>query len=178
MNRILIPLRHAATRKRRVSALTVAASTATLVLAGGAYGYWSSTASGAADVKAATALPLGVSSSSTIVTDLFPGKTSDLSFVLSNRNGYAVSLTKLTAVSATSSDQAGCPAGTYLTFPSAVTTGIAGGGYVLPSAINVPSGSTSTSATLAGLVTMTTSAPDACQGKTFTVSLSFSGSQV
>lgn len=149
------------------------------VLASGtAYAYWSSTGVGSADAKAATATPLGVTSVAAPPSDLFPGKTSDLSLVVSNSNAYDVTLTKITGVSATSSDEVGCPGGTYIRFPSDVTAAIAAGGYALPNPISVPAGSSSTAATVAGLVTMTTSAPDACQGKTFTISLSFSGSQV
>lgn len=145
---------------------------------GTAFAYWSSVGTGAADIQAGTAAPLGVSSSALPVADLFPGKTSDLGIVVSNSNPYPVSLTTLTAISVTSSDEASCSGSTYISLPTAVTTGMSGGGYVLPTAISVPAGSTSTAATLTGLITMTTSAPDGCQGKTFTVSLSFTGSQV
>lgn len=145
---------------------------------GTAFAYWSSVGAGAADIQAGTAVPLAVSSSGTPLADLFPGKTSDLGIVVSNSNAYPVSLTTLTAISVTSSDEANCSGSTYISLPAAVTTGVSSGGYVLPTAISVPAGSTSTAATLSGLITMTTSAPDGCQGKTFTVSLSFTGSQV
>ncbi|MCA1719842.1 MAG: hypothetical protein LC779_01595 [Actinobacteria bacterium] len=165
---------------RSVRRLTVSVSAllAGNLLCGVAYAYWSATGTGAGTVKATTAAPLGVAALTSPLADLYPGKTDDLGFLLSNSNGYPVSLTKLTAVTVTSSDQVGCPGGTYITLPAAVTTGIAAGGYVLPTAISVPAGATATSASIAGLITMATSAPDACQGKNFTVALSFTGSQV
>lgn len=149
-----------------------------ILLAGGtAHAYWSATGSGSAEVKAATAAALGVTPAASPLGGLFPGKTGDLSLVVSNSNGYPVTLTKLTAASATSNDETGCPGGTYITFPPEITTALAAGGYVLPVPISVPAGSTATAATVARLVTMTTSAPNACQGRTFTITLSFSGAQ-
>jgi hypothetical protein len=168
--------RRAVRTRRRL--LVLALVPAVLSVGTAAYAYWSATGAGAAEVKATTAKVLAVSSLATPLADLYPGNTSDLGFMLTNPNSYPVSLTRLTAVSVTSSDQAACSGGTYISLPSAVTTGVAGSGYVLPTPISVPAGSTSTTATLAGLVTMTTSAPDACQGKTFTVSMTFTGSQV
>lgn len=171
--------RHRRPPSRRARVLTACAvALVPLGSAGGAYAFWSAIGNGSATAASATAQPLDVSAAATPFTGLFPGKTADLDFVLSNGNAYPVSLTKLSAVSVTSDDETACPGGTYISLPSEVTTGVSAGGYVLPSPIAVPAGSTSTAATLPGLITLTTSAPDACQGRTFTVSLSFSGSQV
>lgn len=145
---------------------------------GGAYAYWSASGAGTATASSTTAEALSVRAAATPFSGLFPGKTSDLGFVLSNGNGYPVSLTTLTGLSVTSSDETACPGGVYISLPAEVTTGLGAGGYVLPSPISVPAGSTSTAATLAGLITMDTSAPDGCQRRTFTISLSFTGSQV
>lgn len=145
---------------------------------GTGYAFWSAVGSGAADISATTAQPLGVGSMAVPVADLYPGKVSDLGFVLSNANPYPVGLTTLTAVSVTSSDEKGCPSAANIVVEEPMRSAIDTGGYVLPSAMSVPAGATSTSATLPGLIQMSASAPDACQGVSFTVNLAFSGAQV
>ena len=165
-------------RLARSARRVVSIAVVPVVLAGGtaAYAYWSASGSGSATVGTTTAAAIGVSASATPPPGLYPGRTVDLSVALSNSNSYPVSLTTLTAVTISSSDPAGCPSST-ITLPSDVTTGLAGSGYPLPSPFAVPAGGQGTG-TLSGLITLSTSAPDACQGKTFTVSLSFTGSQV
>lgn len=171
--------RHARRRSRRARVVAVCAlALVPIGIGGGAYAYWSATGAGVATASSTTAAPLSVQAAAAPFTGLFPGKTTDLALVLSNGNGYPVNLTELTGVSVTSSDETACPGGVYITLPAEVTTGLAAGGYLLPTPIPVPAGSTSTPATLAGLITMDISAPDGCQGRTFTVSLSFAGSQV
>ena len=165
-------------RRHGLRTLTLAALVAVGLSGGIGYAFWSSLASGAATVGAASAQPLGVGSSVTPVADLYPGKTSGLGVVLTNSNPYPVQLTKLTAVSVTSNDESGCPGATYITVPQPVSAGLAAGGFLLQTPVEVPAGSTGTAVTVADLIVMTPAAPDACQGKTFTVALSFSGSQV
>ena len=165
---------------RRTSTRTIAlvASALAVVWGGGvAYAYWAATGTGTATAGSATALPLGVSAVTTPTATLYPGKTEDLGLVLSNANPYPVSLTRLVAASAASSDSAACPASNVV-LPAAVTAALAAGGYTLPTPFNVPAGSTATSATLPGFITLAATAADGCQAKTFTVSLSFSGTQV
>lgn len=171
--------RHARRPSRCTRAVAVGAfALLPMAVGGGAYAYWSATGTGVATASSTTAEPLAVRAAAAPFVGLFPGKTTDLGFVLSNGNGYPVSLTKLSSVSVRSSDETACPGAVHIALPAEVKTGLGEGGYVLPSPIGVPAGSTGTSASLAGLITMVTSAPDACQGKTFTVSLSFAGSQV
>lgn len=141
---------------------------ATLGLTGVAYAFWSASGSGSGQVGSATAAALTVAPVAVPLADLFPGKTDDLSFRVSNSNGYRVRLTTLTGISVTSSDPTACAA-------SNITLS-AGPGYSLPTPVDVAAGATATG-TLAGLVTMATTALDGCQGKTFTVNLAFSGAQ-
>lgn len=148
-----------------------------LCLGGVSYAYWAATATGTAEVRAATAQPLTVSAVAAPTATLYPGKTEDLSFTLANSNPYGVTLTTLTAVTVTSSDAEACPAES-ITLPATVTTAMAAGGYTLPSPISVAAGATGVPATLTGFVTMATSAPNGCQGKSFSFALTFSGSQV
>lgn len=142
-----------------------------------AYAYWSAEGSGTAAVKSTTAQPLVVAASAVVAQGLYPGRTVGLGFTLSNPNIYPVELTMLTGLAITSSDETGCPAGTHLSVPPEVTTGLSAGGYVLPSPVAVPADASAVPAELANLITMGTTAPDGCQSKTFTVELAFSGSQ-
>jgi hypothetical protein len=142
-----------------------------------AYAYWTAAGSGVGQVPTATAETLAVTAVAPGPGVLHPGATSDLTFSLSNPNGYDVSLTTLTAATLTSNNEAGCPGATFLVLPTTVTTAIASGGYQLLTPIQVPARNAATPATLPDLVTLSESAPDACQGVTFTVTLAFDGSQ-
>ncbi|MCU1624721.1 MAG: hypothetical protein JWL79_3566, partial [Frankiales bacterium] len=42
----------------------------------------------------------------------------------------------------------------------------------------INAGATSATQTISGLLTMATTAPDGCQGKTFTATLNFTGTQI
>lgn len=139
-----------------------------------AYAYWSASGSGSATLSTATATAITVTA--TPSGTLFPGASADVSVTMGNPNAYPVSMTTMTAISVTSSDSAAC-ASSWISLPAEVTTGVSGTGYVLPSPVSVPSGSSGTT-TLTGLVTMATDAPDTCQGKTFTVDMTFTGDQV
>lgn len=172
----------AAVRSLRRRRRTVRALAPVLVLAvgtagGTAYAYWSAEGAGTATVKSTTAQPLVVAARAAVAADLYPGRTVGLGFTLSNPNIYPVELTTLTGLAITSDDEVSCPGGTYLSVPPEVTTGLSAGGYVLPTPIPVAAEASGTAAELAGLVTMSTSAPDGCQGRTFTVELAFSGTQ-
>ena len=167
-----------AVRRTSTRAVVAVAAALALVWGGGvAYAYWAATGTGTATAGSATALPLGVSAVTTPTATLYPGKTEDLGLLLSNANPYPVSLTKLTAATVASSDPAACPA-SNIVLPAAVTAALATGGYTLPAPISVPAGATATSASLSGFLTLAATAPDGCQAKAFTVSLSFSGAQV
>jgi hypothetical protein len=142
-----------------------------------AYAYWTAMGTGVGHVATATAETLAVTAIAAGPGALHPGATSDLTFALSNPNGYAVSLTTLSAATVTSSDETGCPGATFLVLPGTVTAALASGGYQLLSPILVPARNAATAASLPDLVTLSESAPDACQGVTFTVTLAFDGSQ-
>ena len=158
-------------------AVGVATVVAGVLVTGVSYGYWTSTGSGSATLRSTSAIDIEVSSVAAPLADLYPGKTDDLSFRLTNSNPYPVEVRAVTAVSLTSSDAAACPVAN-LTLDPAVVAGAGGvGGYQLSPPVTVPAGSTAT-ATLPGLVTMNTSAGNGCQGKTFTVHLTLTGSQV
>ena len=142
-----------------------------------AHAYWTAAGSGDGQVQVQTALVLPVTAASAATGALHPGATRDLGFSVANPNSYAVSLTTLTAAAVTSSDEAGCKGATYLLLSEPVTTALASGGYALSSPILVPAGDPATAGSLPGLVTLSTTAPNACQGVTFAVTLTFAGSQ-
>ncbi|MBK5306260.1 MAG: hypothetical protein JJD92_06180 [Frankiaceae bacterium] len=160
---------------RRAWTVAAASVVAAILVSGVSYAYWSSTASGTATIGSTTAQPLVVSSIATPLADLYPGKTDDLGFTVKNDNAYPVRVTALTGVSVASSDSAACPV-SNLTLSSAISP-IPVGGYQLTPVVTVAGGGGTATGTLPGLVQMNTTAGDGCQGKTFTFTLTFSGTQ-
>lgn len=154
----------------------VAVAVVPMVLAGGsaAYAYWSASGSGSATLASATAAAITVTG--TPSAQLYPGSKASVSVTLGNPNPYPVRMTTLTALTVTSSNETACPV-SHITVLPAVATGVSGSGYVLPSPVDVLS-QASSSVALTDLLTMATGAPDECQSKTFTVSMTFTGSQV
>lgn len=170
--------RTAAARRTSSRAVVAVAAALALVWGGGiAYAYWAATGTGTATAGSATALPLGVGAVTNPTATLYPGRTEDLGLLLSNDNPYPVSLTTLTGATVASSDPAACPPDN-ISLPADVTAALATGGYTLPTPFSVPAGATASAASLDGFMTLAATAPDGCQARTFTVSLSFSGSQV
>ncbi|MCU1590951.1 MAG: hypothetical protein JWP11_2207 [Frankiales bacterium] len=163
--------------RRRGWTLAAATVVAGVLITGVSYAYWSATGTGSATIQATTVNGLVVSSITTPLNDLYPGKTDDLGYKVTNGNVYAVQLTALTAVSVTSSDAVNCPA-SNITILAAAQTGVGQpGGWTGITPLTVPGNNGSATGTLTNLVTMSTGAPVLCAGKTFTVALSFSGTQ-
>lgn len=159
---------------RRVAAI---ASLNVVVLASGtAYAMWSATGSGSAAAKSRSAVALTAAAVTPATGDLYPGGVGAVSFTVNNTNPYNVTLSKLTAATVVSDDTTNCPSANIGITPS-IATAIAGSGYTLPSSIVVSAGGTTATQTLAGLLTMAATAPDGCQGKTFTATLTFTGTQ-
>jgi hypothetical protein len=159
-------------RTRRVWTVVSVTAGLGVLASGAAYAYWSATGSGSAAVGSVTAQPLTVAASSTVVVDLYPGKTDTVSFAVNNPNPYPVSLSGASVNgAATSNNEALCPGATNLT--------VATGPFSLSGTVPAASGSTPGTLTvsIAGLVTMKTTADNNCQGRTFTVPLTVSGTQ-
>ena len=151
------------TRKRKVGAVSIIM----LMLTGGgiAAALWSANGSGSGQAKALTAQSLTVTAA-TGAADLYPGFTGgDVFFTVTNPNPYPVTFTSMTPGTVTSSNPTGC-ATTNLSVLSA-------------SGLSIAVGANTTSATqsIANVVTLAAGAPDACQGVTFTIALTLSGSQ-
>lgn len=150
--------------KRAVAGVIGAIGAAGLVLGGVAVALWTATGTGSGEARALTAQMITVSAV-TGTADLYPGFTAgDLSFSMNNPNPYGVTFTSSTAGAVTSSDPTGCPA-------SNVTVGDASG-----LSLSVGAGATA-GGSIADVVSMSALAPDECQGVTFTVALTLSGSQ-
>ena len=165
------------TRLSRGAAAIAVGTCGTLVLgAGVGYAYWSASASGTATGKSATAKTITVTAVTPGAGDLYPGGTGAVAYTLTNDNSYATSFTRLTAASVVSDDTGACPNANIAITP-AIAAALAAG-YTVPAQAAAGSGATSSTYTIPGLLTMAASAPDGCQGKTFTVTLTLTGSQV
>lgn len=137
-----------------------------LATAGGAYGLWTSTATGSSSSKALTAQTVSVTAE-TATADLYPGFSGgDVFFgITTNNNPYPIRFTSMAPGAITSSNQTACPA-SHVTVAS--KSGLT---------IDVAAGAAATGQTIADVVTLATAAPDGCQGVTFTIALTLTGAQ-
>jgi hypothetical protein len=151
------------TRKVAMVALALVLLTA----AGTAYAIWSANGAGTGQARAITAQTITVTAA-TGAADLYPGFTDgDVFFTLTNPNPYPVTFTTMSPVSVTSSDPTGCPSSNVI-----VDSNVTG--------LSLAVGAQQTTGTLsiADVVTMSLAAPDGCQGDSFTIQLTLTGSQV
>ena len=151
------------TRKRKVGT----ASIVMLMLTGGgiAAALWSANGNGSGQAKALTAQTLTVTAS-TATADLSPGFSGgDVTFTITNPNPYPVSFASMTPGAITSSDATNCPASNISVLSAS--------GLSLAVAANA----TSPAQSIANVVSMSAAAPDGCQGVTFTIALTLTGSQ-
>jgi hypothetical protein len=150
-------------RKFVISAVAVFAG----LTVGIAAAMWTSSGSGPGRSQARTAQSVTVSAA-TGTADLYPGfADGDVYFTLTNTNPYPITFTAADAGAITSSDPTGCPA-SLLTVDD-VASGLA---------LAVDANDTSATLSVADVVTLDASAPDACQGVSFTIALTLTGSQV
>jgi hypothetical protein len=151
-------------RRRRIVAI-VAWTMALVVPAGLGYALWSANGTGSGAAKATSAVALTISTG-TASGDLYPGFTGgDVFLEVSNPNPYAVDLTSAAFGTVTSSDPTNCPASNISTTSSASLS------------LHVAASSTDQAVTIPDVVTLDSSAPDGCQGVTFTIATTVSGSQ-
>ena len=98
--------------------------------------------------------------------DLYPGFTGgDVYFTITNPNPFPVEFTAMTAGTVVSSDPVNCPAANISV---AGATGLS---------ITVPANTTSSTQSIADVVTMVLAAPNGCQGVSFTIPLQLAGIQ-
>ena len=145
-------------------AIAAVATAGVVAAAGTAWALWTANGSGTAQSKALTAQGVTVNAA-TATAELYPGGAASVYFTLTNPNPYPVNFTTMTPGAIVSSDPTNCAASNVT---AAGKTGL-----------NVAVAANSTSATLSipAVVTMLTTALDGCQGVSFTVPLTLTGSQ-
>jgi hypothetical protein len=129
-------------------------------LAGGAYGYF--TSSGKTTGSASTGSMQTVTVSATTATPstpLLPGGTGDVTLKVTNPNSFAVTLIGVTGTGGTITADSG--------HPSCTTTGVT---FTSQTGLNttIPAASTTT-VDLPGAVSMSTASSAGCQGATFSI---------
>jgi hypothetical protein len=150
------------------------ASAITLTVAGTstgvAFAVWSASGSGSGAASALVAQSLVV----TAVTpsgpgaSLYPGGPAGrVYFTIQNPNPYAVTITGLTWGTPTSSDTTSCPNANISVDPNAPTS----------VDISVPANTTSGAVQINGVLDLSHSAPDGCQGVAFVVPVTVAGAQ-
>lgn len=132
------------------------------IVTGAAIASWSTSTSGNAYSKAATASALTLSDASASTTgDLYPGGSGSLKLRVANPNSFPV---RITAVSLTSG-------GSITSNVSACNTG--GTGVTLTNqsslTLDLAANAAATVLTIAGAVQMSNSSDNACQGAVFTI---------
>ena len=145
--------------------ILVAVGVLVLLMGGVAVALWSANGSGGGRAASVTAQTITVAAT-TGAADLYPGFTQgDLHFVATNPNPYAVTFTAFTEVGITSSNQATCPAANVTVDDSAAIS------------VVVPANAVNAALSIVNVVTMSSSAPDGCQNKTFDITITLTGSQ-
>ena len=157
-------------RTTRISSkkkIAIGAGLFTIGTVGTAAAFWSATGSGQGQARSLSAVQLTVTAA-TGAADLFPGFAGgDVFFTVNNPNPYPVTLTAYSGATIVSSDPTNCPN---------ANVSVAASGAVTPGLL-VGAGAAAVAGTIADIVSMATTAPDGCQGKTFTVTLTLTGTQ-
>jgi hypothetical protein len=158
---------HLGLRGTRKKLVVSAVMTGALVASGVAFAAWTASGGGAGRAAAVTAVDLTVNAT-TGAADLYPGTTQgDAFFTITNTNPYPVTFTSMALGSAivntVPGDATACP-------PTNVTaTGATG------LSLTVAGNTTSGTLSIANVITMASTAPTGCQGKTFEIPLTLSG---
>jgi hypothetical protein len=153
-------------RSRTFLVGATALALALVLSSGGAYAYFTSHGSGTGHATAGTPLSVTVTATSG-TADLLPGAAAGkVYFTLTNPDSPGASFNKVTAVSPTSTSSVSCPV-SNISFPSLP--------YTFSPPATVGANTTSGTEFIAGFVMLAANAPNACQGVTFTVSLTLAG---
>ncbi|MCU1392593.1 MAG: exported protein of unknown function [Ilumatobacteraceae bacterium] len=156
--------------RKRKKLIIAAAVVGGLALTGGiAAANWNASSSGSAAGKAISATPLTITAAASPTADLYPGATGGIQFTVTNPNPYPVSLSGWTASALASGDTTNCPVSGNVSL--ATSTGTLG------TPIAIAAGATTAVQTISGVISMTNTAANGCQGVTFTVTLNMTGTQ-
>jgi hypothetical protein len=151
--------------------LAVAVIAAAFAIVGLVYAAWTTNGTGNAYAKAGTAQALStVDVSASTTATLYPGVSGDVLIKLDNPNPYAVTVTAITGSGSVTADagHSGCTT-TGVTFTN--QTGLS---LVVPAKSGGVDGVLQT--TLTGAASMSNASLNACQGATFTIPVSLTGS--
>lgn len=158
-------MKRISTKKRYTTSLTILS----LFAVGLVYAAWTSNGSGDAYAEAGSSSPLTTTSVSAFTTGqkLYPGNSGAVKVKIVNPNPYAVTVTKVEGNGAITADSTHATAGCTTTGGVSFTdqTGLS---------ISVPANG-STETTFATAAAMASSSPNACQGATFTIPVSLTG---
>jgi hypothetical protein len=158
-------------RKRFVNRkLAVAVIAAVMATVGLVYAAWTTNGAGSAYAKAGTASAIGtIDVSASTTATLYPGVSGDVLIKLDNPNPYAVTISAVTGTGSITADagHAGCTT-TGVTFTN--QTGLS---LVIPAKVGAVNGTLQT--TLTGAASMSNASLNACQGATFTIPVSLTG---
>lgn len=168
-----------APRRRPAAGRAAVVATALAVLLGGtgvAWAAWGATGEGSTQVRAVTPVTLTVTAVPQTAS-LFPRTgstypnpaTGSIGFTVTNSNPYPVSLTTVTVGGGVATDTTACPTGTVLPVLATIDR--------IASPIVVVAGATTT-VVLTGAVYMRSEAVSGCQGMTFTVPITLSGTSL
>ena len=156
------------TRKFGKRAAVTVAGLSLLLAAGVAYAAWTASGSGLGYAKAGSAQDLTtVDASASVVNTLVPGGTGDFAITVSNPNAYPVSVSAVTLN--------GSVTGTGGT-GTCTTTGVTISQSAIDATVpfTVPAGGTYTDVVANG-ASMTNASDDGCQGATFQVPVTLTG---
>jgi hypothetical protein len=149
------------------------AAMAILLSAGVVFALWTAQGTGSGRARATTAVTATVTpvncTPSPACIDLYPGYTDgDVYFTITNANPYEITFTDMTAgaITVDADHDADCPA-TSITVDSPVS-GLS---------LVVPASSTTAQLSIDDVVTMILAAPDGCQGASFDIALTLTGTQ-
>lgn len=149
---------------RRLGLVSLAAFALLCFVSGTAFAYFKTTGAGSGSGKTAADLNVTVKAA-TAANDLFPDKAGTVKFTVTNSSSMTANFTSVTAASVTSGNPSGCPSNNILVASLPLSI----------SKITVTPGQTTGTQTISTLISMSGTAPNACQGVAFTVSLTLSG---
>lgn len=162
------------TGKTRAKKFVIAGASvvaATLIGCGVAVATWSATGSGTGSALAYSEQPVSINTLalSSSAASLFPGgPAGNVYFTVANPNPYPIKITNITWGTPSSGNPSACPSSVISVDANAPTTGLS---------ITVPANGTSPTEEVNGVLDLSSSAGDTCQGNSFNVPITVSGQQ-
>jgi hypothetical protein len=158
--------------KIRKSAIVGAIVAAVLAGSGVAFATWMVTGSGTGSALANTAqtVTLNAVALSSSSASLFPGgPAGNVYFTVTNPNPYSVKITSVAWGTPVSANPSSCASSLISVDAAAPTTGLS---------LTIPAGGTSPAVQVNGVLDLSASATDTCQGNLFNVPITASGQQL